>query len=632
MPSLVYRGELLTVLSSLSGAAIALLTAFALGVVVQRRRPAPFEIVLALGAVMESLIVCLLLLFNAAHQGVFLGIAAIAAVAAWKTGWRRAGRVKNFPAVGFVILGAYGVWYLVNALAPEITPDGITYHLGMVREYVRLGGFPDRISFYDLIPQGMEMLFSVAYSFGRHPAAKVVEFAFFVAGVPLIFRIGDRLGMSGTNSLVVTAFYFCAPVIGLTGASSYNDAAGVFFLLAAVYLLLEERWFEAGICAGFCYAIKMPGIVIAVSLVVWLLARRRVKPATILAIGAAVGIAPFMLRALLLTGNPFAPLAARVFPNPYFHIATEIDLAAGLRSMNGIGLAQIPWALAFGDRLGGTYGPLLFALPLGLLALKRREGRLLWLGAVILALPWITNSGARFLMQSLVVAAFALAMVLPRQAALAAIALQAVLCWPHVLDHIQPHYSFRLHEFPVRAAFGIESEPDYLRRHLEEYDVARLIQGVTRPESRTLALLSVANAYLDRDVSVSWQSAEADTMLDTLRLAGLYTGTATFDWKASWPAQDVRALRFRMPAGYDGELDINEVQIFSGETVIANSPQWTFTGHPNPWEGPLAFDGNLATRWRTWEQVRAGMTFEVDFGHVLHHLERGSLGMRLEMR
>jgi len=25
-------------------------------------------------------------------------------------------------------------------------------------------------------------------------------------------------------------------------------------------------------------------------------------------------------------------------------------------------------------------------------------------------------------------------------------------------------------------------------------------------------------------------------------------------------------------------------------------------------------------------------TAEVDFGHVLHHLERGSLGMRLEMR
>ena len=69
----------------------------------------------------------------------------------------------------------------------------------------------------------------------------------------------------------------------------------------------------------------------------------------------------------------------------------------------------------------------------------------------------------------------------------------------------------------------------------------------------------------------------------------------------------MRTLRFRMPAGYEGEWDINEVQLFSGEDRLFNSPQWTFGGWPNRWEGPLAFDGNLATRWRTWETVRAGM-------------------------
>jgi hypothetical protein len=612
----VYRGELLTVLSSLSGAALVLITAFALGLIVLRRRTAPFEIALALGAVIESLLVFLLLLANAAHWGVFLALAGVAIAAAWRQGWRRADPLKSIPTAGFIIFAAYGVWYLVNALAPETTPDGITYHLGLAREYVRLGGFPDHVTFYDLIPQGMEMLYTVAYAVGRHPAAKLVEFAFFLAGVPVIFRLGQRLGMNGVNSLMAAAFYFCAPVIGLTGASSYNDAAGVFFLLAALYLLLDHRYFQAGICAGFCYAIKMPGILIAACAVVWLLTRRRARPAAILALGAALGIAPWMLRAFLATGNPFAPLASRVFPSPYFHIATEIDLAAGLRSMKGVTWAQAPWELALGDHLAGTYGPLLLALPLGLLALKRREGRLLWLGAAILAAPWITNSGARFLMQSAVLAAFALAMSLPRTAAWVAIVLQAVLCWPQVLDHIQPSYSFRLHEFPLAAALGVESEPAYLSQRIEEYNVARMVERVTPPDSRTLALLSVASAYLDRDVAVSWQSAEADVLLDTLRLAALYTKTPTFDWKASWPAQDIRALRFRMPAGYDGEWDINEIQIRSGETVIANSPQWTFSGHPNRWEGPLAMDGNLATRWRTWEVVRPGMTFEVDFGHA----------------
>ena len=87
-----------------------------------------------------------------------------------------------------VIFGMYGLWYFVNALAPEIMPDGITYHLGLPYEYVRLGGFPDRIAFYDLVPQGMEMLYTVAFAFGRHSAAKLVEFSLFLGTLPLIFR------------------------------------------------------------------------------------------------------------------------------------------------------------------------------------------------------------------------------------------------------------------------------------------------------------------------------------------------------------------------------------------------------------------------------------------------------------
>ncbi|MBS1856652.1 MAG: hypothetical protein JST11_14885 [Acidobacteria bacterium] len=607
---------MLTVFSSLGGALVALIAAFALGVVVLRRREAPFEIALALGAVLESGIVFVLLLLGAANGAVFAGVTAVAAVAAWKTGWRRTASRWEWPWWAFVILGAYGVWYLVNALAPEVTPDGITYHLGLPREYVRTGAFPDRAAFFDLVPQGMEMLYTVAYAFGRHAAAKLAEFVFFVAGLPLIARLGRRLGLSRAASLVVAVFYFTAPVIGLTGSSSYNDAAGVFFLLAALDRVLEERWVEAGMCAGFCYAIKMPGILVAACAVVWLLGRRRWRPAAILAVGAAIAILPWMARAAAITGNPVAPLGNRVFPNPYFHIATETGLAEGLRSMNGVSAAQVPWQLAFGDRFGGTYGPLLLALPLGLLTLRRREGRLLWLAAAVLAAPWFTNSGARFLMQPLVLAMFALAMVLPRPAAWAAVAIQAVLCWPHVLDRLQPPYSFRLHEFPAAAALGIEPEPAYLGRHLDEYTVARMIERATPPNSRTLALLSVASAYLDRDVAVYWQSAEADTLLDTLRLASLYSSTPVFDWKATWPLTDATALRFRIPVSYGGEWDINEVQILSGDYAVASSPQWTFSGRPNPWEGPLAFDGNLATRWRTWEPVRAGMTFVVNFGHA----------------
>jgi hypothetical protein len=77
----------------------------------------------------------------------------------------------------------------------------------------------------------------------------------------------------------------------------------------------------------------------------------------------------------------------------------------------------------------------------------------------------------------------------------------------------------------------------------------------------------------------------------------------------------VRALRFRLPVSYQGEWDIGEVQLYSGEERVHTSPQWTLNAWPNPWEAPLAFDGTLATRWRTWEPARAGMFLEIDLDH-----------------
>jgi hypothetical protein len=599
-------------LSILFGATLTLAAAYALGTSLTRRA-AP-EIRLGLGAAVLNFLIFLLLLLHLAAWPAFLGLG-LASLAVGFRGLRDSARQSQpplWPPILALILLPYLAWYLVNAIAPETIADGITYHLGLPASYLRDGGFPDRITFFGMIPQGMEMLYTMAFAFGRHSAAKLIEFAFLAATLPLIFRMGRALGLSDVPCLLAAVLYFCAPVTGITGASSYNDAAGVFFLLAAIYVVVSQSapaW-VAGVLAGFCFAIKLPGIL--APLVVILFAVRNRKTIVWIAIGAAAVIAPWMIRNAVLTGNPLFPLMNTVFPNPYFHPATEADLARDLRSLGGVTPVQVPWELAFGDHLTGTFGPLLFALPLGLLALRRREGRLLWAAALLLALPWFTNTGARFLMPSVMLAALALGMSLPKPAAIAAIAIQAILCWPHVIDRWEKRYAFRLHEFPLAAALRIEPEPDYLRHHLNEYGVAKMIERGTPPDARILALVSVASAYIDRDIDVTWQSAQTDSLLDTLRLAGLYTGNVTFDWKAAWPEQPLRALRFRIPASYDGEWDISEVQLYSGEYRISNSPQWTLSGWPNVWEGSLAFDDNLSTRWRTWQHVRAGMYLEVD--------------------
>src|SRR4051794_4058559 len=222
-----------SLLWTLAGAAFTISTAYSLGALLMRRRPAPPEILLAIGGAALSFCVFFLLLLHLAHWAAFLGIGAVA-IGAATVRERRApvelsstlpnGRGSDcdpqepsprIPLPLWIIFGAYGVWYLVNALAPETVADGITYHLGLPREYLRLGGFPEHTTFYDVLPQGMEMLFTMACSIGRHAAAKMVEFAFFLATLPLIFRLGRRLGANDLACSVAAVFYFCAPVAGI---------------------------------------------------------------------------------------------------------------------------------------------------------------------------------------------------------------------------------------------------------------------------------------------------------------------------------------------------------------------------------------------------------------------------------
>jgi hypothetical protein len=618
----------MTPLSILFGAALTLAAAYAWGAVLLRRVAAPPEIALAVGAAVESLLIFLLLALHVGYWPVFLalGLAPLAALPfIGRTGLSDAaveplGRYGRIAAGA--IFAAYGVWYLVNAMAPEISPDGIVYHLGLAFDYARMGRFPDRFAFYDALPQGMEMLFTMAFAFGHHSAAKLVEFGFLVATPSLMLRVARRLGLSDRAWLVAAVFYCCAPVTGITGATSYTEAALVFFTLAALYLLLlwrdtDERWclVAAGLAAGFCYAIKLPGAMVLVGAAIWVTARRW-RGLALLAAGALGAVAPWLVRNAVIAHNPLAPLANAIFPNPHFHLLTERILAAQLASWGSVELRDVPWQLAFGDGLTGTYGPLLLALPLALLAWRSRAARLALGAAILLALPWCLNRGARFLMPAVALAALALGAALAGfwrgRVAWAAVALQAIVCWPQTLNQFPPEYAFRLHRFPLHAALRIEREAHYLARTVPEFPVAKMVEENTPPKARIFSFDAVANAYLPREVAVSWQSAEGDRMADALHAA--FHPDALYRRGVRFPSAPLLALRLRMAAARKTEWRVEEVEVYAKGARVRPAADWVMRARPNRWEAPLALDGNYATAWRTWRPTEAGSALEIDFG------------------
>src|ERR1019366_3793742 len=283
------------------------------------------------GTAVLSLLVCALCGAGLAYPLVFLaiGFLAIGGAVVAGSGWGRTKpRVQGDPRgqggpphcsatsiVFGIAFGMFVVLYLANAMAPEISPDGATYHLGLVSRYLREHGFV-RITdnLYAAMPEGVEMLFLFAFAFGKHSAAALVHLVFFVALGWQVFSYARRRGfpVAGASAALVV---FASPVAGIDGTSAYNDvavAAIAFTLFHLLQIWDEERqagyplgppgapnnWrlvAAIGLVAGFAFAAKYtawPAVAYAVAFVV-VKNRRAVLP---VAASALAVIAPWLLK------------------------------------------------------------------------------------------------------------------------------------------------------------------------------------------------------------------------------------------------------------------------------------------------------------------------------------------------
>lgn len=622
-----WNDPLLSLALILFGALFTIASAYALGCVLLRTMPVPRVVVFGAGSAALSLVVFVLLSAGLATREIFLPLGFCLIAAALLTHRDRGPGGTGFSLWSLCfflpILGVFGVLYVVHALAPEIQPDAITYHLGLVAEYGRLGAFPGRVAFYEILPQGMEMLFTFAFVFGKHSSAKLVHLAFLVATFPLMLGIGRRLGWPSWISASAAVLYVISPVVGTSGTSAYNDAALVFFSLAAFHLLWSWReesdiryLLPAGLLAGFCYSIKMTGLLVAAVAVgfVAVAAKRRVRSLLLLVAGAALMITPWMVRSSVMCGNPVAPFLNRWFPNEYFHIASETKLLRQLKTYEGFTAADAPLELTVrGELLRGLVGPVFLLAPLGLLALRRRQGRIAAATALLLAIPWFLNTGTRFLMPALPWVAFLIAASLPRPLTLACVVFHAITALPPVIARYEAPSAWRLRGFPLLAALRIEPEDEYLRRNLWAYRLAEVIEKNTHPGARILDLVDAPGAYVTRELIGYWQSAFGDRLGDSLELAAYQERGSLEQMDLEWPEQPLLGVRFLRVDGPPGNWGIHEVRLNRGWEVIRPSSRWELEASPNVWETPLVLDGSIVTRWALWEPARPGMFLAVEF-------------------
>ena len=633
------------VIGTLAGAFLSGFVSLCIGLVLFQRLALKLErteylsLAFVAGSACFSQVIFFLSTIHLARKGVFIVIGLLIVAVTFGLRKRISGPVRLIPIprrwkwFAAVLFASFGVVYLVNAMAPEMSPDGAAYHLPFVDRYLHAHGFETiGDDFYASLPQGIELLFLPAVALGGHSSAALVHFLFLIALPLLMVSYGRRFGFP-VPAAVAAFLVFASPLVGWDGTSAYVDVAAATVLFALFYLL--QVWevnmepnllIPIGILAGFCFAVKYTagiGVLYAFGFVGWRLWRRRqplLRPLLTVSVLAAIYILPWMIKNAVQTGNPLAPFANHLFPNPYVHVSFEQDYRAYLRHYHLTNWLAAPWELAVkGERLQGFFGPVFLLMPLALLSLRRAAGRRLLLAGAVFALPWFLNIGSRFLIPALpplsMAMALALAAELPSWLPPAVMVLHAFLSWYASPVRYFDRYAPRIAAVPVRAALRIETEEKYLARSDPGYLIDRMIERQVPPGKRVFSLEPIPQAWTRREIVAGQNGAENEILADILRTVLMLGASPVRAVNYRFPPTLLRRVRALQTERIPGEMwSVSEFQILEGGKPLAADGKWRMTSNPNRWDARFAFDGSLVTRWRSWEDAAPGMFLEVDLG------------------
>jgi hypothetical protein len=590
------------------------------------------------GAAVLSFVQFWIVLFGLAYWQTFaiVGVASIAAGLRIKQSYQHLS--TRIPAAYWALFAAFGLYYFLQALKPEASPDGATYHLGWVAQTFREHGFHAHTeNFYWAFPKGLEMLFLYAFAFGKHSAAALVHFAFLIAlaaAVILYARRHDQLLAGVFASLLV----FLSPAVALDGTTAYADvalAAAAFGSFRAVDLWkqtgCQRLLLLAATLAGFSFTIKYTGLLVVAYVLIVILIRR----ASLYAITPALLLTSlYLVRNWLVVGNPVSPFLNSWFPNPHVHVAFETMIRGMMRRYPGIdSYWSLPWETTVrGVVLQGFLGPVFLLLPLSLLALRTPLGRTIMIAGAVFALAVTGNIGTRFWIPSLPFFALGLGLVISRWPALTAciVAFHAITALPPVARLYTAPGAPMLSGLPIRTT---------LPELTDSYDVVRIIQKHVPANVTVFALAWVMEAYTTPNIRTHHLSAANERLAETLWTPvteGLQPGKR---FSFTFPKRAVTSIRITQtdsikpdptassdkpgfmvlnkPRVQSDQWAINELRVFSNGKQIPQSAGWKVYAQPNPWDAPLAFDKNPTTAWKTWEPTKPGMYFELDFGRLI---------------
>jgi len=423
------------------------------------------------------------------------------------------------------LLPALGVAALLAA-TPTIDPDGLGYHLTVPKLWLQSGSLRYLPTYpYSNTPMGVEMLFTIALACVGDAGAKALHFTFGVVGTVGLYLAGKRLRSSLLGG-VAAALYLVGPVavvtlFGCAYLEGVTTCAMSAATLAWVIWFQERRpaWLPIAFSlAGIGVSFKITAALFPIALGALTLAtlaeparregRLRLSPLLLpwqVYPLALLPVAPWLVRSAWVTGNPLFPMFARVIPTR--------DLSPLLSKQFDDYNRYMLWATRFGAHWSLEQRKLilaaiaLVAVALAGIAFTRLRSYMaralvLVTAGTVLAQLAAVGLYARYWIPSFAVMALPLSMWFAGRVRLSQRTGWLVLVAATLVGSLYQarqglNGAARDATGLVRTAFGLESQRDFLLRHLPLYPLYERANQLPA-DSKILLSTYCGGFYLDR--------------------------------------------------------------------------------------------------------------------------------------
>lgn len=312
------------------------------------------------------------------------------------------------------------------AFTPEIYEDVLVYHFTVPKTYLEAGRIlyiPNNV--FSNMPMLVEIFYGAALGLSDAVCAHFIHWGFGLLSGLAILALSRRLfGISGWTG---AALFWSLPVVMAIAGIGLVDLALCFFGMAGLLSIVAGGgsvfWAVlTGFFAGICLSIKYTGLWMALAILSFFLYKRMSAKRLLAASVVALAVfAPWLIKNLVLTGNPVYPFLWSFFGGQDW---SETSSAIYLRHIEGFGVHDLwnililPWHLFFHPRIFG--GPLIqnklgYALALGFFALpfvwpslktgfKKAAWPIFWVALFLYGTWALTLQEIRFLLPALAAA------------------------------------------------------------------------------------------------------------------------------------------------------------------------------------------------------------------------------------